>query len=199
METQESKLVDGLTVIGMDPSSFRNCGWAVFRYSAADDKVNLVAKFTQEFHYDQNDPARLRDVYNKLSEMIAEHKASILAVERSMGGGNAFIRNNLSETVGVARMCCFDKGITVYEISPSHLKLIIAGYGKARKTHIKKNIAGFFGLKKPGPEHECDASACALTHLVDWGWKGYSVKVQAAPLPKLKTGKKSKGESNGNV
>jgi len=174
-------LHDGLTVIGMDPSSYRNCGWAVVRYDGSG--VTLVEKFTQVFPGEEDDWSRYRSVYDELARMIKEHGASVLCLERSMGGGQMFVRNNLSETVGVAKMCCVDYGAKVYETSPSHLKKVVAGHGSAKKKIIKANIVATFGLTKAGAEHECDAAACAVSLIIDMGWKGYVVKVPQPSAP----------------
>jgi hypothetical protein len=89
----------------------------------------------------------------------------------------------VSETVGVAKLCCHDNGVKIYETSPGHLKKIIAGHGSAKKKWIKANIVATFNLGKSGAEHECDAAACALSLLVDLGWNGYVVKVPYVPAP----------------
>ena len=174
-------LHDGLVVVGMDPSSYRNCGWAVISYSAG--AATLLEKFTQVFEGDEKNVARYRAVYDKLAEVVKKHGAEVLCLERSMGGGLAFVRNNLSETVGVAKLCCHDNGVKIYETSPGHLKKVIAGHGSAKKKWIKANIVATFNLGKSGAEHECDAAACALSLLVDLGWNGYVVKVPYAPAP----------------
>jgi crossover junction endodeoxyribonuclease RuvC len=143
----------------------------------------LVEKFTQQFDMEESDPSRYRVLYDGLASMILKHKPVALALERSMGAGLMFVRNNLSETVGVAKLCCHDSGTKVYEVSPSHLKKIITGHGSAKKKSVKANIAATFGLAKSGVEHECDAAACALVMLVDLGWTGYVVKVPFSKSP----------------
>jgi len=179
-------LSDGIVVIGMDPSSYRNCGWSVVRFK--NGKPELLAKFTQVLTRPEADFGRLRDVYDSLQKTIQDHKALVLCVERSMGGGLMFVRNNLSETVGAAKLCCHDNQVKVHEISPSHLKKVIAGHGKAKKRHIKANIVATFGLDKAGPEHECDATAFALCYLIDAGWTGYEIKVPFSKNPKPMSG-----------
>jgi crossover junction endodeoxyribonuclease RuvC len=166
---------EGKIVIGLDPSSYRNCGWAVLRL--VDNKLVLMKKFTQTITRDQDDIGRLKDIYDQTQALIDEFKPHALVVERSMGGGMQFVRNNLAETVGVVKLCCFLNKVKVYEVSPAHIKKIIAGHGRAKKPHIKANIVATFGLAKAGPEHECDAAAFAISHLVDIGWQGYEVKV----------------------
>jgi Holliday junction resolvasome RuvABC endonuclease subunit len=174
-------LHDGLIVVGMDPSSYRNCGWAIVQYTSSG--VTLLDKFTQVFDGGESDISRYRVLYDMLEKIIKERKPSVLCLERSMGGGLAFVRNNLSETVGVAKLCCHDNGVKVYETSPGHLKKIIAGHGSAKKKWIKSNIVATFNLGKSGAEHECDAAACALSLIVDLGWNGYVVKVPYVSAP----------------
>jgi Holliday junction resolvasome RuvABC endonuclease subunit len=94
-----------------------------------------------------------------------------------MGGGLAFVRSNMSEVVGAAKLCCFNYKVMVYETSPGHVKKLIADHGRADKKYIKANIVSFFNLVKSGPEHECDAAACALSAFIDLGFTGYTVKV----------------------
>lgn len=167
----------GLVVLGMDPAATRNCGWAALSWDGS--KPVLLDKFTQKIERPEDEIAlgRLRDIYDELAKLIDKHHPRILCMERSTGGGLIFVRSNLSETVGAAKLCCFDKSVLVYETSPGHLKKVITGHGRAKKKHIKANIVAEFGLKKPGPEHECDAVSCALSLLVDLGYSSYSPKV----------------------
>lgn len=175
-------VTEGMAVIGCDPSSTKNCGWSVVRFEGG--KPVLLFKQTQTIDRAQDDNGRYRDIYDFLADLAAKHGAKVLCIERSMGGGLQFVRNNLSETVGACKLCSHDKGIYVYETSPAHLKKVIAGHGRAKKQHIKANVVATFGLAKAGPEHECDAAACALSYFIDAGWAGYEVKVPFVPEPK---------------
>lgn len=168
---------DNIIVAGLDPSSYRNCGWCIVRLHS--NNLELLYKSTHELTLSQDDISgnKLKQIYDKFQEIIDTYHPNVLSVERSMGGGMSFVRNNLSETVGVAKMCCFNNSIQVAEVSPAHVKKEIAGHGRATKKYIKLNIKETFGLKKPGPEHECDAAAFAICFLIDSGWKGYNIKV----------------------
>lgn len=168
-------LIDGLVLLGFDPPSSRNAGWGCVKYEGG--KAVLLEKFTQVIEREPEDIGRMLDIYNQTAAFINKHKPAVVCIERSMGGGLQFVRGNLSEGVGVLKLCCFQMGVPVYEISPGHLKKLIAGYGKAKKQFIKANIAAYFNLKKSGIEHECDAVAFALCTLIDLGWTGYEVKV----------------------
>lgn len=191
------RLDDGMCVIGMDPSSYKNCGWAVLQYM--DGKVLLIDKFTQVFEFapEIEDPwnsiKRFRETYDLLERTIKKYNAQFLCLERSIGGGLSFVRGNLSETVGIAKLCCYDNNCEIFETSPSHLKKQITGSGKAKKKHIKANVLGFFNLKSTGTEHECDAACCALSYFIDAGWLGYKITLE------IKGKVKGKSTSNQNI
>lgn len=164
-----------VVIVGMDPAASRNCGWAVLTIEGG--KLILLEKATQTITREPDDIGRLEDIYQHLDALIAKYQPTILCTERQAGGGLIFVRSNLNEVVGIAKLCCFRRGVYVVEESPAHLKKIIAGHGRAKKKHVKANIVAAFGLKKAGPEHECDAAACALCCFIDLGWQGYKVQV----------------------
>jgi Holliday junction resolvasome RuvABC endonuclease subunit len=164
---------EGVHIIGMDPPSSRNCGWAVIY--VRDGELELVEKFTQVLC---DDPLkRLDELYGELDRMVKTYSPVVLCLEYSSGGGLSFVRSGLNEAVGVTKLCCYRNGLPVAEVSPAHLKSVIGGHGRADKNCIMANIAATFSLAKTGVEHECDAVAFAITYMVDKGWTGYSVKV----------------------
>lgn len=170
-----------MVIAGMDPSAGRNCGLAIVKLEK--NLPVLLAKYTKVFPKDQSDLEYLQNLYGEFESFIHEHSPPVLAVERSMGGGLAFVRNRLSESVGVVKLCCFRNGVKVSEVSPMHLKKEITGHGRGTKTAIKNNVLATFGLSKKdaGSEHELDAAAIALCWLIDMGWKGYEVAVPYKP------------------
>lgn len=177
----EANSLDGLVVIGMDPPSVRNCGWAVV--GVVNNQPVILLKTTQQLKAEEKDPAKLREVYDKLKELIDQYHPTAVCMERSMGAGLNFVRANLSESTGVAKLCAYDNGISVSEISPGHLKKVLTGYGRAKKKDIKTNIVAVFNLTKSDTEHECDAAGCALVHLIDQGLP-YTIKVPFVTPPK---------------
>jgi Holliday junction resolvasome RuvABC endonuclease subunit len=166
---------DGFVVLGLDPSAGKNSGWAVVKLDG--DVAVLLHRSCHRSAREQNDIASLGDCYDICQGLIDEFGASALAVERSAGGGMKFVRDKLSESVGVVKLCCHRNGVAVHEISPAHLKKEVCGHGRAGKPSIKANVRATFGLgPRTGSEHELDAAAMALCLLVDLGWKGYEVK-----------------------
>lgn len=169
--------MDKLTVIGIDPPVSKNCGWSVL--SLENNKVTLSEKFTQVLDHPKDTltglDQGLEDVYQMMYHLILAHQAKIVCMERQLGGGFQFGRAKLNEFVGVIKLCCLRNHVKVVEVSPAHLKMVIAGHGKAPKEYIMENIVKTFNLSEAGAEHECDAAAFALTYFLDNGWTGYQI------------------------
>lgn len=159
-------------VIGMDPPVHKNCGWAVV--GLEDSKLKLYEKFTQVLDHDKGNVI-LEEVYGTLEGLILKYKPTALSMERQQGTGFAFGRAKLNEFVGVAKLCALRHGIKVVEVSPAHMKMIIAGHGKAPKDYIMDNVVETFDLDDAGAEHECDAVAFGINYFIDNGWAGYVV------------------------
>lgn len=168
--------MENLTILGIDPPVSKNCGLAVVKLE--NDKALLLEKFTKVLdNKDKDNGPSLEAIYDKVEQLISFYAPKIVCMERQLGGGFQFGRAKLNEFVGVIRLCCYRLGVKVVEVSPAHLKMVIAGHGKAPKEKIMANVVSQFGLAEAGAEHECDAAAFALTYLIDNGWKGYEVKV----------------------
>ena len=164
-----------LTILGMDPPVKINCGWAVIEYDTDTKEVKLLRKFTQVIK-NHDSSAGLAEVYNQVQSFYQNNSPQVLVMERQMGGGFEFGRAKLNEFVGVTKLFCHFASIPVVEISPAHMKMIIAGHGKAPKEVIIGNIVKTFGLAEDGVEHDCDAVAFALCYLIDQGHDFYKIK-----------------------
>ncbi len=166
-------LTKNVNVIGVDPPVSVNCGWSVV--GLVNQKPILHEKFTQILDRKNGDRS-LDEVYNQTSKLLVLHSPIAICMERQLGGGFQFGRAKLNEFVGVIKLAAWKCNIPVVEVSPAHLKMIIAGHGKAPKEYIMENIAKTFGLDDPGAEHECDAAAFGLTYFIDNGWTGYQIQ-----------------------
>jgi len=153
-------------VFGIDPASIRNLGVALL-FVNEEKKPEVVLHDTVILPDFDTDGARYKCIYDSLEELLIKYEPSIVVMELSRGFGKSFVRQNLQESVGAMKLCCHNKGIKVVEIAPTHIKLIIAGSGKAKKGDIKKWVKNIVDMDKPKTEHEADAVASVLTYFVD--------------------------------
>jgi crossover junction endodeoxyribonuclease RuvC len=153
--------------MGIDPASIRNLGVGIVVADIDNRSFDVKLHTTVVLPDFKTDAARLKYIYGQIEDVIKEYNPTILAIELSMGFGKSFVRKNLQESVGVIKLCCENYGIQVVEEAPTHMKLVIAGSGKASKTDMKQWIKIATKLEKPKTEHEADAVATALTFMID--------------------------------
>jgi Holliday junction resolvasome RuvABC endonuclease subunit len=157
-----------LTVLGIDPASIRNMGAAILKVDTEARSFEVAWHSTVVLPNFETDGARLSHIYDEFQKILDEYNPTVMAIELSRGFGKSFVRQNLQESVGVIKMCCHRNDVEVIEPAPNHIKLVIAGSGKAKKKDMKfwvKQIAP--DMEKPKTEHEADAVGSALTYLID--------------------------------
>jgi crossover junction endodeoxyribonuclease RuvC len=115
---------------------------------------------------DLDESLRLRTLYSEVRQAIAEHHASVLAVERVMWGRNVGSAMSVARATGVVLLAAADAGIPVEEYAPLEVKMAVAGVGNADKDAVRRALARAHGLGGVPPQHDAaDAVAVALCHL----------------------------------
>ena len=118
------------------------------------------------------DLRKIKDPYEKLanifagvSELIAEHNPSDLAVESPFYGKNAQVVLKLGRAQGAALTAAVMKGIPVAEYAPRKAKIAICGNGAASKEQVSMMIQKTLKVDLD-PKHldATDALAIALCH-----------------------------------
>lgn len=109
---------------------------------------------------------RLFEAGRQLEEIIATHKPQELAIETLFFTTNQKTIITVSEIRGVCLYVAEAFKLAVYEYSPAHIKLAIAGYGKATKEDVSVMVSRILKIDvgKAALDDEVDAIAVALTH-----------------------------------
>jgi crossover junction endodeoxyribonuclease RuvC len=151
-------------VLGIDPGLSR-CGYAVVepdRRGRGTARALGVIRTSPELET----PHRLAELNRELGELVAEFKPVVMAVER------IFFQNNIKTAVGVAQASGLalalgaEKGMAVAQYSPSEVKSVVAGDGRADKKQVQAMVQVLLGLDAPPrPADAADAAALALCHL----------------------------------
>jgi crossover junction endodeoxyribonuclease RuvC len=148
--------------LGIDPGTAR-LGYGVVE--AADDP--LVLDFgVIETPASASMPARLAGLYDIVSELIAQHRPNVLAVEQLFFARNVTTAIAVGQARGVVLLAAAQAGIEVAEYSPSEVKHAVVGYGKADKVQMQEMVRIILGLEHaPRPDDAADALAIALCHV----------------------------------
>ena len=151
-------------VLGIDPGLSR-CGYAVVepgrRGQGRAQALGVIRTST-----DLETPERLVQLKRDLTDLLDEFQPGVISVER------IFFQNNIRTAVGVAQASGLalvlgaERGIQVAQYSPSEVKAVVAGDGRADKRQVQDMVQVLLELEKPPrPADAADAAALALCHL----------------------------------
>jgi len=108
---------------------------------------------------------RLKKIYLEISKLLRKYNPKILAVENVYFFKNAKTITSVSEAKGVILLAAAKKKIKIQEISPPQVKMIVCGYGRAKKKQIEKKVKRILKLKEiPKPDDAADALAIAICY-----------------------------------
>jgi crossover junction endodeoxyribonuclease RuvC len=110
-------------------------------------------------------PDRLLAVHALVSELIAVHAPTIVAIERLFFSRNAQTAFGVGQARGVVLLAAAQHRATVVEATPNEVKSAIAGYGAADKEQVQRMVQVVLGMAEvPRPDDAADALAIAV-----WG------------------------------
>jgi crossover junction endodeoxyribonuclease RuvC len=111
-------------------------------------------------------PHRLARIHRELTELIACHQPSCVAVESLFHAANARSALKLGHARGVAILAAVEAGCEVVEYTPAEIKRAVVGYGRAEKHQVQQMVKLLLGLARaPTPHDAADALAVAICHL----------------------------------
>ena len=156
-----------MRILGIDPGLAR-VGYGIIDIQKG--KKILLDCGIIETSKDKREGDRLYEIFEDLNELINHWSPNVAAVEKFF-----FYRSSTTISVvqarGVIMMVLASKNIKVSEYSPAHIKLTIAGTGKASKKEVLEAVMYDLKLKKPPkPDDSADALAIALTKINEEGF-----------------------------
>lgn len=108
---------------------------------------------------------RLEDIYDSLTDIIAETKPDSMSIEKLFFSQNVTTGISVSHARGVAMLAGRKGGMPIAEYTPLQIKQTVTGYGKADKKQVQEMVRIQLGLvETPKPDDCADALAAAITH-----------------------------------
>lgn len=147
-------------ILGIDPG-IGTVGFGViesdgFKHSLVDGGVIQTSP---------KDPvaARLKVIYDELTEIIKETKPEMASVEKLFFSQNITTGIAVSQARGVILLAIEEAGLQTLEFTPLQIKSSLVGYGKADKAQVQEMVRVLLSLKKrPSPDDAADALGVAL-------------------------------------
>ena len=158
-----------MRVLGIDPGS-ETLGWGVVDGSGS--KYVMVEFGAVRSNPKQQFSKRLLNIYNGVSEIMAEHSPDILAVEDTFYATNVGVALKLGQVRGTMLLLAEQRGMELAEYAPRLIKQTVVGYGNADKRQVQEMVKILLKLKaSPTPHDAADALAVAICHFHHSGLK----------------------------
>jgi crossover junction endodeoxyribonuclease RuvC len=147
-------------IFGIDPGSVRT-GVGI---------VDLDRTATRHVHHQVIEtgggelPARLKVIFEALSELIHEYQPNEIAVETVFMRNNADSALKLGQARGAAICAAVAMNRIVAEYGPRQIKQAVVGRGAAEKQQVQHMIGVLLGLDGTIQEDAADALGVAVCH-----------------------------------
>ncbi len=153
-----------IRVLGIDPA-LSTTGYGVIEVNAG--RVLLIDAGVVKVPRDNDLAARLKELYDGVMEILAEHKPNCFAMEQLY---SHYERPRTAILMGHARgvicLAAAMSGIEVSSYEPTRVKKTLTGNGRAPKGQMQGAVQHQLQLKNPiEPADVADALAIALCHV----------------------------------
>ncbi|MFN0020146.1 MAG: crossover junction endodeoxyribonuclease RuvC [Pirellulaceae bacterium] len=150
-------------VLGIDPG-LNITGYAVVE--KVGGKLKLVEAGVVRGKSRGDMPARLKEVFEGVSDVIESLKPTDMAIEELY---SHYERPKTAILMGHARgvicLAAEQAGLSIRSYAATQIKLLLTGNGRAPKSQVQRAICREFGLAAPPePPDVADAMAIALCH-----------------------------------
>jgi crossover junction endodeoxyribonuclease RuvC len=148
-------------VLGIDPGT-ANTGYGVVRGGGPGFPALVECGVIRTRARDPL-PARLREIFDGVSELIERHRPDALSVEDVFYARNVRTTVVLGHARGVILLAAELAGVIVNEMAPAEIKKAVVGTGGATKEQVQFMLTRLLRLKSvPQPSDAADGVAAAL-------------------------------------
>ena len=150
---------NNMRILGIDPGS-RATG-----YGFVDGDDTLVEAGVVRLDGDADHPDRLKQIYDRLTALIAEHEPAAFAIEMPVYGQNPQSMLKLGRAQAAAMMAALNAELPVAQYTPKEIKKSVTGNGNASKRQVRFMVASILSVDADDLTHDAaDAVATALCH-----------------------------------
>jgi crossover junction endodeoxyribonuclease RuvC len=154
-----------MLILGIDPGT-ANTGYGVVRGGGAS-LPSLVECGVIRTKARDPLPARLREIYEGVRELLERHRPDAVSVEDVFYAKNVRTTVVLGHARGVILLAAEQAGLVVNEYAPSEIKKAVVGTGGATKEQVQFMLTRLLRLKSvPQPADAADGVAAALACLM---------------------------------
>lgn len=149
-----------MRIIGIDP------GTGIMGFGVIDayrGKTTMVDAGVIRTRPHQPLDERLVEIYDALTEIIADTKPQVMAIEKLFFAQNVTTAMSVAHARGVAMLTGKQADLRIVEYTPLQIKHTMVGYGKATKKQMQEMVRIQLNLTEvPKPDDCADALAAAI-------------------------------------
>src|SRR5436190_15527450 len=154
-----------MLVLGIDPGT-ANTGYGVVR-SDRPGIATLVECGVIRTRPRDPLPARLGEIYDGVTQLIARHRPDALSVEDVFYSRNVRTTVVLGHARGVILLAGQQAALEIHEFPPAEIKKAVVGSGAATKEQVQFMLTRLLKLKAvPQPSDAADGVAAALAYVM---------------------------------
>ena len=151
-----------MRVLGIDPGTAA-CGYGIVQESGG--RIRALDHGWWQTPARQRPELRLKTIFDRVQELIAEHAPDAVAVEESFVGADARTALSVGQARGAVLVAAAALGVECAEYPPARVKQAVCGYGRAEKGQMQRMVKLILGLEaEPKSTHAADALAVAICH-----------------------------------
>lgn len=150
-----------MIVLGIDPGTAQT-GYGVVRGDRTCPPVLIECGVLRTKARDPL-PARLREIYDGVCELLDRHGPDAMAVEDVFYARNVRTTIVLGHARGVILLAGGQRGVPIHELPPAEIKKAVVGRGAATKEQVQFMVTKLLRLQSPPqPSDAADGVAAAL-------------------------------------
>jgi len=152
-----------MLILGIDPGT-AIVGYGLVRV-AAGGRLEAPACGCIRTPAGEKTYRRLALIYQRLQDLIKEHRPDIMAIEELFFNKNSRTALAVGQARGVALLAAAHAGLAVVEYTPLEVKQTVTGFGRAPKDQVQRMVQAQLKLAaRPEPDDVADALAVAICH-----------------------------------
>ncbi|MGD9501894.1 MAG: crossover junction endodeoxyribonuclease RuvC [Methyloceanibacter sp.] len=164
-------------IIGIDPG-LRRTGWGVLDSDGAG--LRYVACGSVASDDNGSLGARLRQIFDGLSQVLAELAPAEAAIEQTFVNRDAAATLKLGQARGIALLVPALSGLAIAEYAPNAVKKTVIGNGHGDKTQIRAMVRCLLPRAIFDSADAADALAIAITHAHSRSWRRFEAVLEGA-------------------
>ncbi|CAG9183589.1 Crossover junction endodeoxyribonuclease RuvC [Cupriavidus laharis] len=150
-----------MRILGIDPG-LRTTGFGVLEKHG--NKLSYIASGTIKSNGDSDLPARLKTLFDGISEVARTYAPDCAAIEKVFVNVNPQSTLLLGQARGAAICGLVGQGLPVFEYTALQLKVAVVGYGRANKEQVQEMVMRLLSLPGRPSTDAADALGIAICH-----------------------------------